>query len=294
MIYDIIMNMKKIKISPVWIPINIFFIIMFFFIIKSTLLVEQNDFSVYFLNVGQGDSIFIETPSNYQILVDGGRNEKVLNELGKIIPSHDNKIDLVIATHPDADHIGGLIHVLNSFEVKKILKTYKTKSTKTSATFEKLVIEEGAEVIYVEKPMRYELSDKTKIDILWPQTKILETGDDNETSIIVRISNGEGEVLLTGDAGKRTESILLKTVPELLQSDILKAGHHGSKFSSLETFFEKVNPSSIIFSAGENNSYGHPSPTIVELAEKFAKTYYTKNGTIKFKGKNGSELIYYQ
>ena len=247
---------------------------------------KDDKFHLYFLNVGQGDAIFLETPGDFQILVDGGRSRKVLNELGNILSRTDKDIDLIIATHPDADHIGGLIPVLEKFEVGAVLSTTKEKETLTYKEFKKLAKDK---VTHISTTQVIELSDGTIINILWPQNENSLKLEDNDTSIIIRIVNRDAEVLLTGDATKRIERILLNS-NNTLESDILKAGHHGSKTSSDETFLKAVKPKHIIFSSSENNSYGHPHDEVVNLSKQIAETHRTSNGTVEFISINGADF----
>lgn len=221
---------------------------------------------VTFLDVGQGDATFIESPSGTQVLVDGGKGNQVLGGLHEVMGFFDRDIDMVVATHPDMDHVAGLIDVLRRYEVETILLTENKSDTPAFATFLEAVQKEGSTVVYARRGQVFDLgqgeSGSTTLSILFPDRdpSMLES---NMSSIVVRLVYGESEYLLTGDSPEEIEAYLVDG-GVVLQSDVLKAGHHGSRTSSSEAFVSAVAPTYVIFSAGKDNSYGHPHTEVVE------------------------------
>jgi len=240
---------------------------------------------VDFLAVGQGDSIFVEMPKGQQVLIDGGPDASILKKLAKEIPFYDRTIDLVILTHPEKDHLFGLLEVLKKYEVKNILWTGVVRDTAEWKEWMRLIKKEGVEIkiaqagqkiILQENPLAY-------IDILFPfeSQDGKELKDSNDTSIVARLVFGNDSFLFMGDATIKTENNLI-TENVFLDSDILKVAHHGSKTSTSENFLEKVSPEMAVIEVGENN-YGHPTPEVLAILEQFGIHILRtdKNGDIK-------------
>lgn len=241
--------------------------------------------SVYFLDVGQGDSIFIEAPNGNQMLIDGGKNASLLDELSKYIDFNDRNIDIVMATHPDSDHIGGLPEVFNRYEIATFIDPGKTTDTNVYRELMSKKDLEGSRYVKGERGTVIVLDKKRNIyfQILAPD-KNFSWDDTNNFSIIGRLVYGDSSFLLTGDASKAVENILVYADGELLKSDILKVGHHGSKTSSGLMFLEKVQPKSAIISASYNNTYGHPHDDVINNLKKTGVEILetSKDGTIIF------------
>lgn len=241
---------------------------------------------VAFLDVGQGDSTFIESPTGMQVLIDGGRGSAVLGRLRSVMGFFDRDIDMVVATHPDMDHIGGLIDVLTRYKVGTILMTENVSDTPAFGAFLDLVQKEGAQLVYARRGQVFDFGKSsygsTTLTILFPDHD--PSGlESNMSSIVARLVYGESEYMLTGDSPKEIEEYLVSLGTSTLQSDVLKAGHHGSHTSSAETFVTAVNPTYAIISAGKDNSYGHPhKETIDTLTSAGAKILSTaEEGTIE-------------
>jgi len=225
--------------------------------------------SVSFLDVGQGDAIFIESPIGVQVLVDGGSGRTVLRSLGKQMGFFDRSLDVLIATHPDADHIGGLPDVLKRYDVSYILDPAVMHDTSVYEVFKHLSEEEpGAEYITARRGQVIDLGDGSYLRILFPDRDVsgVET---NSGSIIAQVVYGETEVLLTGDAPQAIERYLTALDGLGLRSDILKIGHHGSRTSSDEIFIGFTGPEYAILSRGCDNSYGHPHAEVLETLAQF-------------------------
>lgn len=224
---------------------------------------------VSFLDVGQGDATFIESPTGTQVLIDGGNGTSVLRSLDAVMDFGDRDIDMVIATHPDMDHIGGLIGVLERYTVHTILMTENMSDTPAFETFVQRVKEEGAEVRYARRGQVYDLGSGTQgsttLTILFPDHDPSNL-ESNTSSIVAHLVYGESEYLFTGDSPQEIEEYLVSLdSTTVLASDVLKAGHHGSRTSSSPLFVRALHPQYAIFSSGKNNTYGHPHREVVDL-----------------------------
>ena len=242
-----------------------------------------NTLSVYFLDVGQGDAILIDSPSHGRVLVDGGKNRKVLTELGKILPFADRRIDVVTATHPDADHIGGLPEVISRYKVGTFIESGAESENNIDDELKRRIEEKNIQSVVARRGMVINFGDGVKLTVLFPNQDVSKL-DPNDASIVARLTYGEESFLLTGDAELRTENILLNLDPEVLDSDVLKVGHHGSRSSTFILFAEAVSPEYAVISAGKDNTYGHPHKEVLSILNKIhAKIVSTiDRGTIKF------------
>ena len=224
---------------------------------------------VDFFDVGQGDSIFITTVEGHQILLDGGPDSTVLDRLEEEMPPLDRSIDLVILSHPDYDHLTGLIEVLKRYEVENVLWTGIEKKSDGLAEWNRLLEKEGCNVIIARSDLNISFGLEY-IDIVYPfdslKGEIVE--DANNTSIVFKLVYGDTSFLFTGDIFKEIENDILEK-GENIESDILKIAHHGSKTSTSESFLSAVNPNAAVISVGSTNTYGHPSPGTLELLEKY-------------------------
>ncbi|KKQ67999.1 MAG: hypothetical protein A3F95_01300 [Candidatus Nealsonbacteria bacterium RIFCSPLOWO2_12_FULL_39_31] len=226
---------------------------------------------VDFFAVGQGDSMFIETPKGRQVLIDGGPDATVLEKLAKEMLFYDRTIDLVILTHPEKDHVFGLLEVLKKYEIKNILWTGAVRDTVEWQEWSRLIKEAGAKIKIARAGERVVLQKKPLIylDILFPFESLEEKEfkDSNDTSIVARLVFGENSFLFTGDATIKTEKDLIAE-NVFLDSDVLKVAHHGSKTSSSENFLKTVSPEIAIIEVGEN-SYGHPTSEVLATLKQF-------------------------
>jgi competence protein ComEC len=217
------------------------------------------------LDVGQGDAILLVSPSGKQVLIDGGPDNTVVQRLGEEMPLTDRTIELLILTHPDADHLTGLPEVLRRYQVERILLTGVPKDTARFREFTALVRRENAEILAADPAMDIDLGDGLLLDIIWPG-KDWEGKDVNNSSITLRAFHGKTSVLLTGDIEKKTEDDILASGADI-DSDILKVPHHGSKTSSTMGFLLATSPNLAVISVAKENSYGHPHAEVIERYE---------------------------
>ena len=255
---------------------------------------SRSGLMVAFLDVGQGDAILIETSTGRQILIDGGPNKKVLQELSKIMPFYDRSIDVVIVTHPDGDHIGGLPEVLKRYNVDLVIESGVESDTAVSKAFENLIEEKNIKKVLARRGMRLVLGNNAYMLVLFPIGDVAGW-DTNDASIVAKLVYGKTSYLFTGDSPQKIENYLVFVEKENLDVDVLKAGHHGSKTSSSESFVGYASPEYAIISAGKNNRYGHPHKEVLDILGKFgAKILRTdESGTIKIKS-DGENLAVIQ
>lgn len=209
---------------------------------------------VHFLNVGQGDSILIQSPNNKWMLIDGGAKGEGNNIVTYMRELGVTKLDYVVATHPDADHIGGLISVLNSISIKEFIDSGKIH---TSQTFEEMLSLIEVKNIKYSLPSTGDMiafDSELKLEVLHANQ---EANDNNDASLVLKLTYGEVSFLFAGDAGIELENEILRDNLDV-QATILKAGHHGSNTSSSAEFLQEVSPEVTILSYGEDNKYGHP------------------------------------
>jgi len=238
---------------------------------------------VSFLDVGQGDSIFIETPQHHQILIDGGPGSTVLEKLGQNMPFWDRTIDLIVLTHPEFDHMAGLIEVLKSYRIENVLWTGVAKETPEYEEWLNALQKENTKIIIATAGQKIKAGN-IYLDVLYPFENLKGEliKDTNDTSIIARLVFGKDSFLFTGDASKSIEKNLVDRKLNL-KSDVLKVSHHGSKTANYEKFIEEVLPQVAVIEVGKDNSYGHPNQETLETLEKYGiKIFRTDiNGDVK-------------
>lgn len=239
--------------------------------------------SISFLDVGQGDSIFIESPTGVQVLIDSGASKGFLRELSNSMRWNDKSIDLVIATHPDKDHVGGFPELLRRYTVSYFVDPGAKNESGVANTLEKLLTEKKIPRILGRRGMVFDIGGGASLSVLFPDRDVSGIPS-NDGSLVLRLTHGEVDVLLLGDAPKKTETYLVRKDGLLLKSEVLKIGHHGSDTSTSALFLETVRPQFSIVSAGVNNQFGHPHRTVTMFLDKFKSVILStqNNGTIRF------------
>ncbi len=241
-----------------------------------------SDTTVAFLNVGQGDSILISHGS-YQILIDGGPDgTRLMEQLGAQMPFWDRNIEIVIATHPDSDHIDGLISVFKNYSVNQFWYTDAGKNTSVYKALNYYVEKESnIEKISTYRGLRANIGNGIYLDVVYPFKKSMEDIDNiNDSSIVTLLTVGKEVFYFGGDLTSEIEDVL----PLNNKITILKASHHGSKFSTSDTFLQKTKPRDVIISTGKNNRYGHPHKRVLQSVKNIgAQIFRTdQQGTIVY------------
>lgn len=239
---------------------------------------------VSFLDVGQGDAIFIQTPSGKSMLVDGGPNNNILAKLAREMSYFDRDVDVIEETHPDADHITGLIPVLEKFNVKQIILPKVMSDTKIYDDLNTHIKNEQSETHVAQSGDIIDFHDGVIVKVIYPSSNyIVKKNDTNDASVSVEVIYGDETFLLTGDLPSTEES---KLISGGLTKNITvyKAGHHGSKYSSGEVLLTYIKPEYSVISAGKDNKYGHPNPEAIERLQKYSKEILSTidRGTISF------------
>ena len=245
------------------------------------------------LDIGQGDALFIESPTGTQILVDGGPPRKILSQLSRIMPPFDRTIDGIIITNPDQDHIGGFEDVLKVYEVGRVFESGTYNDSKTYQNLKQEIKDRKILNILAKKGMRLDIGGGALIDILFPDRDV-SLWNSNDGSIVAKLTYGNTSVMLTGDATITTERIIIaENFKSALASTILKVGHHGSRTSTSYNFVKAVAPLYALISDGQDNKYGHPHQDTLDILASFgAKIFRTDLlGTIIMKSDGKKETF---
>jgi len=221
---------------------------------------QNEQLAVHFFDVGQGKAVFIEEPGGNQILIDGGPDNSVLQKLSQAMPFYDRSIDLLILTHPDSDHLNGLVEVLKRYEVGRIIETGILDKSAEYDEWNKLIKEKNIAVTYAVGGQKIKIGDGFMLEILYPNRNLAgqTVNNTNNTSIVSRLDYGKNSFLFTGDEEGAEEAYLVG-LGENIDVDILDVAHHGSKNSTSEEFVAAVSPEVAVIQAGRKNRYGHPA-----------------------------------
>ena len=246
----------------------------------------DDDIHVSFLNVGQGDAILVRQ-GNQQVLIDGGPSLQAINlELGRQMPFWDRTIELVVLTHPDQDHLAGLIEVLRRFRVERVLCPDIDDGPPLYGEWQKLIAVKRIEKMPAQAGQRIDFGDVTIRVLHPPSTLLANTGDDvDNNSIVLRLATGRVSFLLSADIRQEAEFYLIANRAEL-HSTVLKVAHHGSDTSTTPEFLSVIKPQLAIISVGADNKFGHPNQDVVErLEEKLGNESIFRtdqHGTVEF------------
>lgn len=270
------------------------FILLFICLILSSCqksLDESKNVTIYYFDVGQGDSTLIITPDNESILIDAGNNNKANLVVNYLKDLKIKKLNYIIATHPDADHVGGLDVVIDSFDVDNVYAPNVTHTTKSFHDFLNSVKNKNLKIKIGSSGVKLPIKS---VDAIFLSPVKEKYSNLNEYSLVLSLSYKKRNFLFMGDATETNESEILNQNPNL-KVDVLKLGHHGSSSSSSEIFLSKIKPKYGVISCSKNNSYGHPSYKVLKrLKNQNIKILRTdKQKSIKLES-NGENIIFYK
>lgn len=241
---------------------------------------QPGQMRVCFLDVGQADSILVQMPNGRNMLVDAGNNDDGAAVVNYLRQYGVKQIDYLIGTHPHEDHIGGLDTVIKSFKIGKLYMPQVTSTTKTFEDVLKAVQDKGLKITPARAGVQIVNSGKLNVTMLAPNKAEYE--DLNNYSAVIKVTFNQISFLLTGDAGEQSEAEMLLSSAISTQADVLKVGHHGSRYSTSEGFLKAVAPRYAVISAGAGNDYGHPHKETLEKLHGIKVFRTDLNGTITF------------
>ena len=252
---------------------KIILLILIICIILSLIKIFSQNLKIHFIDVGQGDSCLIITPMKHSILIDGGGSLNEEYDVGKntlipyLLDRRITKIDYIIISHFDQDHVGGLLTVMDELKVKKVLISKQGEDSENYRKFKDIVKEKKIKVILVEKGDRIKIEKNLYLDVLWPNSeKLISENALNNNSVVCKLYYKEFSMLFTGDIEEIAENLMLQEYKNnfnILNSTVLKVAHHGSKTSSSQEFIEAVKPRIALIGVGENNKFGHPDDGVL-------------------------------
>ncbi len=263
----------------------IFFFVFITFLPRSTF--SSGHLKVSVLNIGQGDSILLQGPTGLTLLVDAGPDRSVLAGIAAELGPLNRHIDMIAETHPDADHIGGFVYVLENYYVSQFMTPGIPDGTAVFLKIEKdVTARPNIKRFVARRGMRIYLGGGAYVDILHPDRDMSKEKVTNDGSTTMHVVYGSTSFMLTGDLPTPVENwlVTIDGADGELKTDVLKVGHHGSKYSSGDAWLAALNPSIDAISVGKNNRYGHPAPeALARMQNQGAKIYETENeGTLDF------------
>lgn len=245
---------------------------------------SSNDLKVYFLDVGQGDAEYIKNPDGTDILIDGGPDNSVLNQLGKVMDFGDREINLVILTHPHADHLTGLLEVARRYKIDEVWETGVEYPSSTYVSWKDEIRKNADKNVSYTKVKAGEAKNfgEVKIEVLYPLSSLENKTIDNvnNASIVARLDYNQFSVLFSGDVEKEVQQKLLDNNVHVT---LLKVAHHGSSNGLSEDFLKVIRPAIAVISVGKDNKYGHPAASTINLLKSYAVRIFRtdQNGTIE-------------
>ncbi|MEN9921494.1 MAG: hypothetical protein RLZZ517_472 [Candidatus Parcubacteria bacterium] len=240
-----------------------------------TLSPSDSKLRVYFLDVGQGDSALIRYPTGEYLLIDTGKDSKVFQSLDKVLPWYNKTIDYVLLTHGDLDHVGAMMDILDRYKVKKVFVSEFFGKIEVEQTILKRLEEEHAivEVLKLGDTFTFGTQIQNSFKIINPDSNCFETyKNENDCSLVGLLTYGDTTFLFTGDISSAIESTITKYIS--MSIDVLKVAHHGSKYSSDQSFLQKIKPKYALISVGENK-YGHPAPDVITRLQAASSTVWS-------------------
>lgn len=267
------------------------FFLLFVLLVACLSMFPDGKLHVYALDVGQGDSVLIQTPAREYILVDGGPDDRVVQKLSEIMPFYVRSIDVMVLTHPHADHINGLVEILKRYQVRRVMMTGVSYPYSGYNVFLKLVREKEIPILFVDGSRDFRLHGVI-LDILYPFTAIQGRSFENlnNSSLVFRLIYGGNIFYFSGDLEMEKELELVERGLDL-RANVFKAGHHGSRTSNAELLLEKMKPQAVMISCGIENTFHHPHPeTIQHFLERNIQVFRTDlQGTVEATS-NGREI----
>ncbi len=255
------------------------------FVWYHVLVNDKDDLDIYFLDVGQGDSQLIKLPGGARVLIDGGPDKSVLFELANVLPRTDKYIDLVVVTHPQLDHFGGLYDVIERHKIGALIMPNRDGKSEAWKDFVRLLGEKNIPVVFVNAGdlISYKTSS---LAVLSPNEEFLKHREVNESSIVLGLNSEGVRALFTGDIGFQTENYLVDVYD--IDTDILKVGHHGSKFSTGLNFLAEATPKISVIGVGKNR-FGHPTGAVLSRLRSVGSSIYRtdQDGTIHLQINDG-------
>ena len=271
-IYQKILKERNVKVFIVKTYKIIFFIVFLVGIYQF-----PKNLEIHFLDVGQGDSCFIITPNHKTILIDGGGSTSNTFDVGKdtlipyLLDKGYTKLDYILISHFDQDHVGGILPILEEFKVGQVFITKQEEKSENYETFLEIVKEKNLKVREVKAGDKITIGEVT-FHILWPMEKQIEENILNNNAMVMKLQYKSFSMLFTGDIEEVAEKKILDTYKnhlDMLKATVLKVAHHGSKSSSTEEFLKAVNSKVAIIGVGENNMFGHPNNAVLERLQAF-------------------------
>ncbi len=244
---------------------------------------NRAEMSVVFLDVGQGDSTLIKSPNGQVMLIDGGRSINLANSL--IIPQVKawgaSQVDVLVVTHPDADHIAGLVGVLENFPVKLVALTGDAHTTDIYARLLNNIRDKQITAVQVRTGTTIPFDSAVNLEVLGPDDALVNQDNTNDGSIVIKLTYGQTSFLLTGDAEFAENQSILRRGADV-RATVLKLGHHGSRSSTDENWLRAVQPQLGVISAGAGNPFGHPHPEVIAALNTLGIQYIRtdEHGTI--------------
>jgi competence protein ComEC len=244
--------------------------------------------TIDYLNIGQGDAQLVTLPGGVRIMIDAGPPQgRVTDKLDQVIGKTDGYIDLAVITHPELDHFGGYVEVIKRYRVGAFLMTGREKDTAEWKSFAEQLRKSNIPIVLVREGDMIDYG-KSHIDVLSPGSEFFDSAALNDTGVVMELKSAGIKALFTADTGQNIEDYLLPKYD--LDADILKVGHHGSRFSSSEEFLKEVTPAVAVIQVGKKNTYGHPTPeTLARLKAIGVRVYRNDlDGTVELTVRDGN------